>query len=235
MTFGRGNNGHRHLWSLAVEEHFYFIWPVLVYFLNKKKIKIAVAAILIIAFLCRLFLIKSGNEAYMLTFGRMDELAIGALLAVWESDGKLSGKAKGFLISFLVVIIPTILIWVKFTGRAPTLGQVVKYNLVSAACFCVVGYVVALRQDVGINKLLTTRFFSLSGKISYGLYVYHPLVFSLIVSLFPAGTSIPQLLVACFGATYLIAFISYRFFESKFIAMKKYFGSNEKNGYEISS
>jgi len=235
MTFGRGNNGHRHLWSLAVEEHFYFIWPVLVYFLNKREIKIAVAAILIIAFLFRLFLIKSGNETYMLTFGRMDELAIGALLAVWESDGKLAGKAKGFLISFLVVIIPTILIWVKFTGRAPTLVQVVKYNLVSAACFCVVGYVVALGQDVGINKLLTTRFFSFSGKISYGLYVYHPLVFSLIFSSFPAGTSIPQLSVACFGATYLIAFISYWFFESKFIQMKKYFGSNEKNGYEISS
>jgi len=226
MTFDWKTYGPWHFWSLAVEEHFYFMWPLLVYFLSKKGIKIAVAAIMVIAFVCRLVMIKSGHEAFYLTFNRMDELAIGALLAVWESEGKLAGKAKLFIISFFLVLIPTIVIWVKFTGNALDIIQVIKYNLLSTSCFCLVGYAIALKQDVGVNKLLSTRFFSFSGKISYGLYVYHPLSFTLIVSMFPPGTSIPLLFVACFGITYLIAFISYQFFESKFIAMKKYFEYN---------
>lgn len=226
MTFNWKSAGPGHYWSLAVEEHFYFMWPLLVYFLSKKGIKIAVAVILIIAFLCRLVMIKSGYEAFYLTFNRMDELAIGALLAVWESDGKLIGKARAFIVGFLLVIIPTVLIWVKFTGNALAIIQVIKYNLISTSCFCLVGYVVSLKKDVGINKLLSTWFFQFSGRISYGLYVYHPLVFVLIVPLFPATTSIPVLFVACFSVTYLVAYLSYQFFESKFIAMKKYFEYN---------
>lgn len=235
MTFNWPSAGPGHFWSLAVEEHFYFMWPLLVYFLSKKGVKIAVAIILVVAFLCRLAVIKAGYEAFYLTFDRMDELAIGALLAVWESDGKLAGKAKAFFISFLLVIIPTVLIWVKFTGNALVIIQVIKYNLISTTCFCLVGYVVALKQDVGVNKLLGTRFFQFSGKISYGLYVYHPLVFVLVVPLFPPTTSVPLLFVACFGSAYLIAFLSYRFFESKFIAMKKYFEYNRPLAKPVSS
>ncbi len=223
MTFDWKTFGPSHFWSLAVEEHFYLMWPFLVYFLSKKGIKIAVVAFMVIAFVCRLVTIKSGHEAFYLTFNRMDELAIGALLAVWESDGKLAGKAKLFIISFFVVLIPTIVIWLKFTGNALDIIQVIKYNLFSTCCFCLVGFVIALKQDVGVNKLLSTRFFSFSGKISYGLYVYHPLCFTLVISMLPPGTSILLLFVVCIGITYLIAFISYQFFESKFIALKKYF------------
>jgi len=199
------------------------MWPILVYLLSKKGIKLAVIAILVIAFTCRLVLINKGYEVFYLTFTRMDELAIGALLAVWESEGKLAGKAKVFLFSFFLVLIPTVILWIKFTGQTLNIIQVIKYNLLSTSCFCLVGYAVSLKQGVGFNKILASRFFSFSGKISYGLYVYHPLTFTLLVSQFPAGTSIPLLFVVCFATTYLVSFLSFRFIESKFIGMKKYF------------
>ncbi len=49
-TFGWAANGPFHFWSLAVEEHFYLFWPLLVYYLNDKKIIIATICIIIIAF-----------------------------------------------------------------------------------------------------------------------------------------------------------------------------------------
>lgn len=226
MTFNWKANGPGHFWSLAVEEHFYLMWPVLVYFLSKKGIKLAVVAILALAFICRLVLINKGYEVFYLTFTRMDELAIGALLSVWELEGKLAGKARTFITCFFLVLIPTIVLWVKFTGQAMNIIQVIKYNLLSSTCFCLVGYVVSLKQGAGLNKILSSRFFSFSGKISYGLYVYHPLIFSLIINYLPPGTSIILLLVACFAATYFVSYISFRFFESKFIALKKYFEYN---------
>jgi peptidoglycan/LPS O-acetylase OafA/YrhL len=215
MTFNWKLIGPWHFWSLAVEEHFYLMWPLLVFFLNKRGIKVAVVAILVIAY-----------EVFYLTFTRMDELAIGALLSVWESDGKLTGKAKLFLVSFFLTLIPTILIWIKFTGQQLVIIQTIKYNLLSTSCFCLVGYVVSLKQGLGLNKILASRFFSFSGKISYGLYVYHPLVFALIINHLPQGTSVPLLFVVCFAATYLVAFLSFSLLESKFIALKKYFEYN---------
>ena len=101
--------------------------------------------------------------------------------------------------------------------------QDIKYSLLSVCCFCLVGYTVSLDPNAKVNKLLSSRFFSFSGKISYGLYIYHPLVFELVISTFPSTTPILLTMVVCLLISYLVAYISFTFFESKFIAMKKYF------------
>lgn len=156
----------------------------------------------------------------------MDELAMGALLAVWESEGKLTGNAKKFIIAFFLVLIPTIILWVKVTGGALAVVQVLKFNLLSLSCFCLVGFVISLKPSAFVNRILASRFFSFSGKISYGLYVYHPLCFTLIATYFPADMSIPLAFLVSFGIVYLVAYISYFFFEARFIEMKKYFQYN---------
>lgn len=223
MTFNWDAVVPSHYWSLAVEEHFYFLWPCLVYFFNKKGIKIAIAGILIIAFICRLVLINKGFEVFYFTFTRMDELAMGALLAVWELEGKLKGNAKKFIVGLVLVLLPAIVLWVKVTGQAMVVVQVVKYNLLSLSCFCLVGYVIALQGTSWVSRILTSRFFQFSGKISYGLYVYHPLCFFLIQSYFKPTIPVPVFFMISFGITYLVAAVSFYLFEAKFIALKKYF------------
>jgi len=82
-----------HLWSLAVEEQFYLIFPFIVYFLDKKALKKLVIAIIIICPLIRLWaaiigvnLVTDrfwlGELMYSNTFFQADALAIGALLAL---------------------------------------------------------------------------------------------------------------------------------------------------------
>ena len=60
MTFNWKEADLPHLWSLAVEEHFYLVWPVLIYFLSHKSILKVIAGCILISLLCRVLLIGLG-------------------------------------------------------------------------------------------------------------------------------------------------------------------------------
>lgn len=73
------------LWSLGVEEQFYFVWPFVVYFLSEQAIAWVAGALMLTAPLLRWFgtpLFAHHWAIYSLTPFRMDTLAAGALLAI---------------------------------------------------------------------------------------------------------------------------------------------------------
>ena len=222
ITFRWPAVGPSHFWSLAVEEHFYLLWPCLVYFLSKKGIKIAVAAMLVISFGCRLLLLHEKYEVFYFTFTRMDEIVIGALLAVWESDGKLKNSSKKFLLALSLTVVPTIFFWLRVTGKAIPVVQAIKFNLLGFLYFCMIGLVISLSANSAINKILSGKVLSLTGKISYGLYVYHPLCFFLVATFWP-GIPLSLRLIADIASTFLVAYLSYNLFEVRFIKLKNRF------------
>ncbi len=74
-----------HFWSLAVEEHFYLFWPLMVWFLSDRSLVRLCIALIVIAPICRAYAVISGENPlvpYVATQCRMDCLALGALLAV---------------------------------------------------------------------------------------------------------------------------------------------------------
>jgi peptidoglycan/LPS O-acetylase OafA/YrhL len=226
MTFNWKFDGPAHFWSLAVEEHFYFFWPFLVFFLNNKKIAIASSSIIIMAFIVRLLLVNHHYEVYYFTFCRIDELAVGALLAILETRNKLvKENANKFLLLFTLIIIPTIIIWVFYTGSGNQVLQVFKFILLSFSYFSIIGFVVSIDENHPIKRLLKGKPLLYSGKISYGLYVYHPICFW-ILSRF---VDIPNVifLILAFGSAYLVATISYYTIELKFLKLKKFFQYRE--------
>lgn len=66
-----------HFWSLAVEEHFYLVWPLVVFTLDRKSSVRVCLALIAIAFVVRIGLVRQGLvlSAYTLTLSRMDGLA----------------------------------------------------------------------------------------------------------------------------------------------------------------
>ena len=80
------------LWSLAVEEQFYIIWPTIVLFVKRKAlVRLSIAGI-VMAFILRLVILPhatSFQSAYYLTPTRMDALLVGALLAICRTDAPL--------------------------------------------------------------------------------------------------------------------------------------------------
>jgi peptidoglycan/LPS O-acetylase OafA/YrhL len=95
-----GSNYFGHLWSLSVEEQFYLLYPVVVYFASRAGLKAFVIAVLlgapVLRFLAGEFFTPHlensawmGQILYRATFFQADSLALGAVLAIFRvSDSK---------------------------------------------------------------------------------------------------------------------------------------------------
>jgi peptidoglycan/LPS O-acetylase OafA/YrhL len=222
-TFRWNITGPIHFWSLAVEEHFYLFFPMLIYFLDKSKIKFAIIFIMIFAFLVRLILVKIHLEPLYFTFSRVDELAIGAFLAILEVNNTLNPRnARKFTILFGIIIIPTLILWTFTTGMKSPAVQVSKITLLALTYFSLIGHILSIKEEHWIKKILSHQFLAFTGKISYGLYVYHPLCFLLVHKYFGNEYVLVDLTVS-FMLSFMVAIISYYLFEVKFLALKKKF------------
>ncbi|ARV15119.1 acyltransferase family protein [Polaribacter sp. SA4-12] len=223
-TFGwLTTNGPGHFWSLAVEEHFYLFWPFIIYFFSNKNIIRIIALIIVFAFTLRIYMVNNGVGVFYFTFTRFDSLAIGALLAFLELKKYFnSDKLKLVKPVLLILVVSIGLISFFFSGEGNNYVQVVKYLILPLTYFFGLWYVLSIKHDSFINKSLNFSYLQFSGKVSYGLYVYHPFVYFLIDSYLSIDYIILDFLVK-FSLSYLISFISFELLEKKFLKLKKHF------------
>ncbi len=223
MTFNWKASGPWHFWSLAVEEHFYLFWPLVVYFLTGKNLFRFILLIIIGALVLRIYMLTKNYEVFYFTFTRFDSLAIGSLLAVLELKQVFKPENSNKLLVFAnFILIPTIILWTFYRGEANIYIQVFKYVLLSFAYFLLIAYVLSINEDKLVNRILKSGFFSYTGKISYGLYVYHPFAYLLSRKFIYDGFW-PIALFFTITVSYILASISYYFYESNFLKLKKYF------------
>ena len=80
--------GTGHIWSLAIEEQFYLVWPALVAWLRPRQLWVVSLALIVAAPLLRVALLRHDNviAAYLLTPSRADALAFGACAALLVRD-----------------------------------------------------------------------------------------------------------------------------------------------------
>lgn len=217
-TFNWPNLGPQHYWSLAVEEHFYFFWPLIVYYLSEKNIHRLVYWIIGLAFVCRIILILNGYGTFYFTFTTMDCLAMGALLAISEQHG--SGSYKHWRVLAIISIGLLLPMWFIFNGAGNTLIQIVKLPTIALFYTSIIGCLITRRSV--LNRFFDLRFLQFTGKISYGLYVFHPLCFTLIDHFINPNNLFINAALSFF-VSYAVAFISFYGFENHFIKLKRYF------------
>jgi peptidoglycan/LPS O-acetylase OafA/YrhL len=165
------------LWSLAVEEHFYLVWPAAVKRLSRRGLATMAVAICVSQPFIRAFAIARGGLWWgPYTWVSADGLALGALLAIFARSRWSSRKnlLRFAIISTLVAIIG--LIASIFTPRFLSIalrGTCVNYGAVSLLAF-------ALWFGTGASqKFIGLRILSFYGFISYGLYLVHTLVLNM--------------------------------------------------------
>lgn len=220
ITFQWITNGPIYFWSLAVEEHFYLFWPLIIWYFKNKQIVFIVFAILLLAFFVRLWLLFIHKEPFYFTFSRIDELSIGALLAIQEAEKKWTIKSKNkFLLIFVCITIPFIVLFTKFSGLANPVIQVVKFIFMAFASYGLIGYIINANKDNLLKKILKSKPFLFTGKISYGLYVYHSLCFTIMDKYFPINSLGLRFLIS-FSFCFIIASLSYYLFERFFLKLK---------------
>ncbi len=213
-------------WSVGVEEQFYLIWPILIKNVkNKKRLLYTIIfgylfLKLILFNLIQDFLFWNDYMSYAKAFFEsfnIDCMAIGGLFAVYlfENDKKI----KLFISRYTQIIVYTILLILLLNG--------IKIPYINFEFYAVLFGVVILNLAANENTILKleNKLFHYLGKISYGLYMYHPLAIVItlkILAIFKIDNIVIQYL-SVISITILIAGVSYRYFESYFIQKKQKF------------
>lgn len=215
------------LWSIAVEEQLYLVFAVAYKLLIRYLFAFCILLIAIyISYIC--IAVTAHWPVYYTTVNYLPNFATGALLALFYANKKELLKKISSINSISIAIIYII------TIAAITFALNLKYSissqLLSKALLCFLFAFTLLEQTNFKNslfKLERLTFLTYLGKRTYGLYCFHGVAFTL-YSLLPQDLKIgfaQQLLafVVTFILTVLLALISYRYFESPFLQLKKKF------------
>ena len=202
------------LWSLAVEEQFYLVWPVLVLLLSERALAWAVGVLMVAAPLLRYICSPEFSNyapVYMLTPFRMDLLAAGAGLAlVWRKRREWIVRFGGFgpllsLGSLGVLAALSRKQGFSITANTP-FANVWIYEMTLVASAGVVLWALSGRG----SEVLEWRPIRALGRISYSFYLIHTTVL-IVLERYLAG----RWLVAglTFGISLMYSALSWRYFE----------------------
>lgn len=232
-----------HFWSLAVEEQFYLMWPLVVFFAPDRRVlmRICVGAVLLvplIRFALYLALPRQQVELgflYRVVFTQSDSFLLGGALALGMRGPEkllLLGSANRLLLGALMALalaylanfglhraqIPAETPWMSIYGLT-------LVNLASAGL--ILG---ALREGSLVYRITSNQPMRTLGKYSYGFYVYHVLLAPfLLYYVWPVDMAhktiwyyVHVLLgrALYFAIVTAISALSYRFVEAPFLALK---------------
>lgn len=226
-----------HFWSLAIEEQFYLVWPLVVFAFSGATLRKLCVGLIGIAFGIRVALYMLGYDPvsiYVFSPARMDTLLSGALLAIWVHQGVDTESLLRLARRVLMVLSPIAIGILWFGGQHPTNHPAIftiGYSIF-AFCFTSIIAIAVLDDSPGrYRNLLTTRPLRFLGKYSYGLYVIHVLVFALGSRAFgdPVVIFGTQLIwqlgftLACLSVTVIGALVSWHVMEKRFLQLKDRF------------
>jgi peptidoglycan/LPS O-acetylase OafA/YrhL len=213
----------KHTWSLAIEEQFYLIWPVVVLLCGVRRLPILASGCVVISVMGRCL----GWPASLL-LTRMDGLVLGGMLAALLHRELVSRTRAGWLFGSLVALgaSATVLLAAMLHLSCKTLAVSGAGLLaINLAGMGVIGIVVT-RANAAWLAPLRWGVLTYLGKISYGLYLYHYVILRISAGRLrlwapwemPVGRQALTILL-CF----LAASLSWAFIEQPILRLKRRF------------
>ncbi len=220
-----------HLWSIGIEEQFYAFWPIVLGRITRvaRFLIVLIAALVIARIGLKLYSAHIGNKLpFSLSICmRFDCMAIGALCAIAydRSDSRLLriARSPGVSIAFWAIVL------------VACLNRFTMFSFLGDDVAAVVTGLFIVRQvDANRpNTVLENRFASFLGLISFGLYVYHPLLISVVVHFVRRSNytfAHPVVFVGFVaGLTIAVAWASHRWLEAPFLRLKERFARIESS------
>jgi peptidoglycan/LPS O-acetylase OafA/YrhL len=219
---GHGN-ATDHLWSLSIEEQFYFLWPIIIIkfpYQNRRRLIIALIIIAIVGF-WRCYAIANNyataGDIYIRTDFRLDSPLMGCALALIERKNVGTHKLNiGTLNSDILIVISILSISLWTFIQTSTNSLIGISSTFVSLISCLIIYSQIFTHNSRFGSILTSPILNLIGKISYGTYLWQ--------ALFLAPTSEPLGFLRIFPLNLLLCFlcglVSYYIIEKPFLKIK---------------
>jgi peptidoglycan/LPS O-acetylase OafA/YrhL len=208
----------QHLWSLAVEEQFYVIWPLLLVpglvLLGRRRLPMLVVVGIAGSALAMWLLYNPTSDPSRVYYGtdtRAFLLLMGILLAlVWPRVERLGRALPVLELLGIAALLGTVLLFLRMQDFDPTLYR--GGDLAAAFCFAVLVAAVA-HPATGVGQALGVAPLRWVGERSYGIYLWHWPVVALMRPGVDVSWTGPGVVVAQAAIVLAAAALSYRYIE----------------------
>lgn len=222
------------MWSISVEEQFYIFWAITIKWFNKYLSEISFLIIFISLFF-RIYFINDSLSLNFHTASALGNFGIGALTAILAFKHQyFLDKLKSLSRNKILFIYVTIF---TFFILMPVLLENDFFIVIQRVLFSIFFSFIILEQTYcgnSIIKVSRIRYFNFFGKLSYGLYCYHGIMITVVLQvneLFMESLIISLVLYPSliFVSTLLVSYVSFRFYELKFLKLKYKFSFLSSN------
>ena len=238
--FGAPLTEYLPLWSIAVEEQFYLLWPSCVRRFRRRSLAAGLVVVIAIEPLLRLLAVRISSHIdirYKTPFV-LDFLAYGALLALLIDTARIRAsnvRRVGRALLAVGLLLGAASVWALAFHGGPTATVLEDLPFTWAACGLLLLGVARDHRHWQSGRVAaaaaprTRGLLSFFGSISYGLYLVHMLVYKLAQAFVqrytPAGlvnhfAFFTAAVAGCIAVSAGLAYLSRRFYEERFLAWK---------------
>lgn len=224
-------------WSLAVEEHFYLVWPFAVLAMRRTGLLWTCVAIVVGALACRVALLHLGVQPvaiYTMTVCRADALAVGAGLCLLLRPGVDVAACYRRALAVSAAAALALAVVAHRSGEAGLrnfnpLVQTVGYPLVAALMGGILTIAITGPSRDPVVWLCRGAPLRWLGKYSYGLYVFHSMVIHWVMAHLTAAPGAGRLAFGAYGLlrpavsgtlSIAAAWVSYQCLEKHMLRLK---------------
>ena len=231
-----------HTWSLAIEEQFYLVWPLLVLLAGPKRLLWIAGLGTLCSLAFRIWLTTHGADyakTLVLTPAHLDGVMLGSMLAVlieWQPDEPQ--KLRRLLLAAVGVAV----VGLAATAVAPLNYATKHYALTvtwaSLLFAAMIGLTVTGRPGSWLERIFGNRVLRFVGFYSYGLYLIHESIFRELGRRLPTRTGpalVHWITLTLVGSalSILLAMAVYHAYEARFLSLKRFFPTGKP--YSIST